>query len=79
MLSFGPFIACSFYLYYMETSLTVTVGDMIRMLQAYNPDLPLDFGGLTFYRIKDRGAHVHVEFSQSVYQDEQGNVVVENH
>jgi hypothetical protein len=57
----------------------ITVGELIEHLKKEHPDLPLDFGGLEFYRLKDRGAHVQFEFSQTVYQDKDGCVVVENH
>jgi hypothetical protein len=57
----------------------ITVGELIDRLKREHPDLPLDFGGLNFYRLKDRGAHVQFEFSQTVYRDKEGYVVVENH
>jgi len=42
-------------------------------------DLDHTCGGLDFYRLKDREAHVQVEFNQTVYKNQQGKVVVENH
>lgn len=57
----------------------ITVEQLIESLKLYNPDLPVSFGGLDFYRLKDRGGHLQVEFNQSVYLDEDGKVIVENH
>ncbi len=49
------------------------------MLEAYKDDKELFFGGLEFYRLKDRGDDiVQVEFRQTVYLNDQGKVVVEN-
>ena len=59
--------------------MTITVRELIEMLQVEDPDLDVYFGGLDFYRLKDRGGCLQVEFSQSVYPDEEGYVVVENH
>jgi hypothetical protein len=57
----------------------ITVGDLKRMLNSYPDDRDLSFGGLEFYRLKDRGGYVQVEFSETVYRDDQGRMVVENH
>ena len=57
----------------------ITVKDLIERLSQEKQDLPLFFGGLDFMRIKDRGTHIQIEFSQSVYLNEFGNVVVQNH
>ena len=57
----------------------VTVKELIEQLKVENQDLEIDFGGLDFYRLKDRGGFLHVEFSQTVYLNEEGGVVVENH
>lgn len=56
----------------------ITVGELIELLKKEEPKMPLYFGGLDFYRLKDRGAHVQFEFSQMVYRDAEGYVVVEN-
>jgi hypothetical protein len=59
---------------------SITVGMLKQHLDSYSDDDELDFGGLTFYRLKRRGPKlVQVEFSQSVYRDAQGRVVVDNH
>lgn len=58
----------------------ITVKDLREQLQAFSDDDELYFGGLIFDRLKSRGNNlVQMEFSQTVYQDTQGNVVVENH
>lgn len=62
----------------MEES-RITVGALKKMLSAYPDDWDLYFGGLEFYRLKDRGNHVQVEFNETVYRDDQGRVVIENH
>jgi len=57
----------------------ITVKSLIDELKMYDENLPIHFGGLEFYRLKDRGAHLQVEFNQTVYLDTDGKVVVENH
>ncbi|WP_264564821.1 hypothetical protein [Flavobacterium sp. N3904] len=57
----------------------ITVKELIEQLKVENQDLEVDFGGLDFYRLKDRGGFLHIEFSQTVYLDDEGFVVVENH
>ena len=57
----------------------ITVKDLREQLLNYDGDLPLDFGGLEFYRLKNKGGFVHVEFNQTVYKNDEGKVIVENH
>ena len=59
---------------------TITVGQLRSQLAAFDDDWTLDFGGLAFYRIKQRGEkHAQCEFSQPVYLDRHtGRVIVEN-
>ena len=59
--------------------MTITVKDLIERLQAEDPNLEVDFNGLRFYRLKDRGGSLQFEFSQTVYLDDEGYVVVEDH
>lgn len=57
----------------------LTVGDLKRMLSAFDDGDELDFSGLDFYRLKPRGQHlVQVEFAQQVYRTPSGDVVVQN-
>lgn len=57
----------------------ITVGDLIRQLKNFPDDAEVYFGGLTFNRLKRRGGKcVHLEFNQQVYENEKGEVVVEN-
>lgn len=59
---------------------TITIGELKAWINGLPDEHTIDFGGLTFYRIKQRApTHVQMEFSQSVYLDEAGNVVVDNH
>lgn len=58
---------------------TITVGQLISHLSGHDKDLPIDFGGLNFYRCKDRGGSVQFEFNETVYLDDEGDVVVINH
>jgi hypothetical protein len=59
---------------------SITVGDFKDMLNAYDDDMWLDFSMLDFCRLKQRADNlVQVEFNQSVYRDNEGNVVVDNH
>lgn len=58
---------------------TITVGQLKEQLKTFSDDMTLDFGGLEFYRLKARGENLlQVEFSQTVYTDSSGNVIVEN-
>jgi hypothetical protein len=59
--------------------MTITVGDLIRRLQAFPADADLTFSGvLHFYRLKSRGANnVNVEFNESVYRTDTGEWVIE--
>lgn len=57
----------------------LTVGQFIEDLKNYDPDMVLDFSGLDFYRLKDRGGCIQVEFGQTVYKNDDGKVIVENH
>lgn len=59
--------------------MNITVKELIEQLQKEDPELPIFFGGLDFYRLKDRGGFLQIEFNQSVYLDEDGLVVVKNH
>jgi len=57
----------------------ITVKELIEKLQKEDETLEISFGGLDFYRLKDRGGSLQIEFNQTVYRDDSGNVVVENH
>lgn len=57
----------------------ITVRELIEKLKAENQDLEIYFGGLEFERLNDRRNELQFEFTQLVYPDDQGNVVVENH
>lgn len=57
----------------------ITVKKFREMLENHDDDLELDFNGLEFYRLKDRGGSVQVEFIQTVYKDDKGKVVIKNH
>lgn len=57
----------------------ITVKELIKQLSLSDPELSVYFGGLDFYRVKDRGGVVQIEFNQSVYKEDDGRVVVLNH
>lgn len=58
---------------------TITVGELKAALAIYPDDHKIDFGGLRFSRLKQRGPkHVQCEFSQLVYLDQSGRVAVDN-
>jgi len=58
----------------------ITIGELKEQLVGYPDSYTIDFGGLEFYRLKQRAdTHIQMEFSQSVYLDAKGSVVVENH
>lgn len=49
-------------------------------LALWHDDDLISFSGLEFYQIKGHGEHLaQIEFSELVYLDESGNVVVQNH
>ena len=54
-----------------------TVGQMISQLQAFDSKSKLYFSGLDFYRIKNRGSMVQVEFGQNVYINRRGRILVD--
>ncbi|MBB2151639.1 hypothetical protein [Pedobacter gandavensis] len=56
----------------------ITVKELIEQLKKEDQDLEIYFGGLDFYRLKDRGGHLQVEFNQLVYKDDDGKIVVVN-
>lgn len=57
----------------------ITVGELKEHLAIYPDDYTIDFSGLEFYRLKQRGdTHVQLEFNQQVYRTREGRVVVEN-
>jgi hypothetical protein len=52
----------------------ITVGELIDRLSAFGRDRELYMGGLEFYRLKDRGDVVQLEFNQQVYRDRNGKL-----
>ena len=57
----------------------ITVGELKRDLSLYADDYIITFGGLDFYRVKQRGDKLlQIEFNQNVYLDSKGKVVVQN-
>jgi hypothetical protein len=57
----------------------MTVGELIDQLSVFDRDSEVNFSGLDFYRLKNRGPKlVQVEFNQVFYRDEQGQVVIQN-
>lgn len=58
----------------------MNVGDLKEQLNGFNDDVEIHFGGLDFYRLKTRGEKlVHFEFNQTVYKDDTGKLVLEDH
>ncbi len=58
----------------------ITVGELREHLKVFPDDWEVTFGGLEFYRTKQRGDKlVQIEFNQTVYRNAKGKVVVENH
>ena len=57
----------------------ITIGELKEQLSSYPDNYTLDFSGLEVYHLKQRGeTHVQLEFSQQVYRDKSGRVVVES-
>lgn len=47
----------------------ITVGDLIEQLKIFNQDVPVCFGPsghFSFYRTKNRGGEVQIEFNESL-------------
>lgn len=58
---------------------SISIGELKNLLANYPDHYQIDFSGLSFYRLKQRGeTSVQMEFNQPVYLTEQGRVVVEN-
>lgn len=60
----------------------MTVGELKDRLNGFANDTKIFFGckSLRFYRLKIRGEKIlQLEFSQTVYDDENGKVYIENH
>lgn len=57
----------------------ITVKELIEQLKKEDQNLEVSFGGLEFYRLKDRGGCLQIEFNQTVYVNDSGKVVIENH
>lgn len=59
---------------------TITISELREHIAGLPEHFTIDFGGLTFSRIKQRSpTHYQVEFGQTVSLDDAGNVVVDNH
>lgn len=54
----------------------ITVGELKMHLSGFSDNDELYFSGLEFYRLKDRGAYIQVEFSETVGTNENGDVVI---
>jgi hypothetical protein len=60
----------------------MTVSELKNRLDGLPDDGKIFFGceSLIFYRIKNRGEkYFQIEFNQTVYDDKDGNVYIENH
>jgi hypothetical protein len=51
----------------------ITVAQLISQLKGHRPDVEIYMGGLTFYRMKDRGGVIQMEFNQMHDFDEPEN------
>ncbi len=57
----------------------ITVKTLISELSTYDGEMKISFSGLDFYRLKDRGEYLQIEFNQTVFKNENGEVVIQNH
>jgi len=60
----------------------MTVGDLRREIEGLPDDASIFFGcdSLRFYRVKKRGNNYYqIEFNQTVYDNEEGEVFITNH
>lgn len=60
---------------------TIDLDSFLEQLEIYKGQgYQLTFSGLTYYRPKERGEKLlQIEFDQTVYLDDAGLVVVDNH
>jgi len=56
--------------------MTITVKQLIELLKLEPQNNVIDFGGLDFYRLDDKGETTYFEFNQTISQDSEGNVQV---
>ena len=64
----------------MKKIATIPLDQLRQALSGYPDDYKVSFSGLTFYRLKTRGPKLlQVEFEESVYRNEQGKLIVEEH
>jgi len=62
-----------------STPAGITVADLRRQLDAFPGDAELFFGGLRFYRLKNRAEKlVQMEFDEQVYRRDDGTLVIED-
>lgn len=63
----------------MPTYPSITIKELQEQLASYPDSYTIDFSGLEFNRLKQRGdTHVQMEFNQQVYRTPEGRVVVGN-
>lgn len=59
---------------------TMTVGELRQRLAGLPDDAEINFGGLSFYRIKKRGDNYYqFEFNETVAQSPEGRLGVQDH
>jgi len=58
---------------------TMRIGDFLKHLEKIDKNHTIDFSGLTFNQVKQRGdTHHQLQFLEQVYRNTEGVVVVEN-
>lgn len=58
----------------------MNIGELKEQLADLEDDTEVYFGGLDFYRLKHRGDKlVHFEFNQTIYEDQNGQIFLENY
>ncbi|MFZ1546848.1 MAG: hypothetical protein WAT12_07070 [Candidatus Nitrotoga sp.] len=58
---------------------SITIAELKDHLAGCPDHYTIDFCGLEFYRLKQRGeTHIQMEFNQQVYLNSEGLVVVDN-
>lgn len=56
---------------------SITIGDLKAELQGCPDDMTIDFCGLEFRRVKQRGeTHAQMEFNQVIDRDKQGDLFI---
>jgi hypothetical protein len=70
------FIADCSALNHEQMNTEITAGEFIALLKGFPKHHEMNFSGLDFFRLKKNGNTVQLEFTQTIYKNENGDIVV---